>query len=107
MATAGDFNKTVTLYSITESAADGLGHKAKTPVLVRKCAARIWERSAAQLDNPPADFPAGSLRLLLLLPPDTLTINWQLLYNGTTYRITDLEWRENETQALVTLARIE
>jgi len=106
MANSGEFNKTVTLYSITEGITDELGHKTKTPTLVRKCAARVWERSAAQTDNPPADFPAVALRLLLLLPPAAIEINWQLKYNSVDYEITDLEWRENDTQALCTLSRI-
>jgi hypothetical protein len=106
MANSGEFNKTVTLYSITEGTKDELGHKPKTPTLVRKCAARVWERSAAQLDNPPADFPAVALRLLLLLPPKEIAVNWQLKYATDNYEINDLEWMENETQALCTLARI-
>ena len=106
MANSGEFNKTVTLYSITEGPKDELGHKPKTPEFVRKCAARVWERSAAQLETQPADFPAVALRLLLLLPPKAIDVNWQLKYNAVQYEITDLEWRENDTQALCTLARI-
>lgn len=106
MARAGEFDKTVTLSSFTEGTADGLGHKAKTYTVVRKCAARLWIRSTAQLDNQPAEFPAGTLRLLLRLPPKTIAVGWRLTYTAILYEIADLEWRDDEMNCLVTLDRV-
>jgi hypothetical protein len=106
MANAGEFNKTVMLHSFTENAKDALGHKARSYSLVRKCAARVWARSAQEIANAPADFPAVALRLLLLLPPRaTFAVGWRITYDSLVYEVKDLEWRENDTQALVSLER--
>jgi hypothetical protein len=106
MAAAGDFPRTVMVRSFTEAAADSLGHRSRTYTDVRKCAARLWQRSAAQVDNAPAEFPATALRLLLRLPPKTIAINWQLREGETTYQISDLEWRDDEQNCLVTLEKV-
>lgn len=100
---AGQFDKTVMLRSFTEAAAGSLGHRAKTFADVRKCAARLWEKSAAERSTDPAEFGTDTLRLLLYRPPSTTAIGWHIVYSGTTYEILDQESRDAETTLLVTL----
>lgn len=100
---SGQFDKTVMLRSFSDGAKDSFGHKPRTFADVRKCAARRWQRTATQLENAPAEFPAGTLRLLLNLPPADLGVGWQVVYLSNPYTIVDLEWREMDTQCLVTL----
>lgn len=99
---AGDFPKTVMLRKPTESAANGLGHKTVTFTDVQKCAARVWTRSASEVDYVAAEFATRSLRLLLRLPPRTVAVGWALVYEGTIYKINDIEERD-QFDRLVTL----
>ena len=102
---AGDFKKTVMLRNFTESSEDGLGHKTRTYADVRKCAARLWQRTAAEVSNDPGEFPAGQLRLLLWMPPATTAIGWHMVYESATYEIIDQEWRDEETTLLCQLVK--
>jgi hypothetical protein len=102
---AGDFPKTVMLRSYESASPDALGHRDRTYRDVRKCGARNWVRSATQIDNTPAEFPQSALKLLLRLPPRSIAVNWQLIHDSITYQITDLEWRDDEQNCLVTLDR--
>jgi len=106
MADAGKFPKTVELHDFAEGSKDGLGHKQRTYTLFRKCAARLWERSAALLEANPAEFPAGVLRLLLRLPPKEMLIGWRVVYSSVTYEIRDLDWRDNDDNCLITVDKV-
>ena len=101
MTKSGEFPKTVMLQKMTEAPADALGHKAKTYADLRKCAARIWTRSAAEIATVPAEFAVGSLRLLLRLAPRDMAVGWGLVYNGVAYNVIESEERDDDL--LVTL----
>lgn len=103
MMNSGQFPKTVMLRSFSEAAAGSLGHRAKTFADVQKCAARLWEKSAAERSTDPAEFASSSLRLLLYRPPSATAIGWHVVYDSTTYEILDKETRDDETTLLVTL----
>ena len=98
---AGKFPKTVMLQRPTTGSADGLGHATVTYVDAWRCAARIWTRSSGEQGYNPADFVAGSFRLLLRMPQAAIEVGWGLLYQGKAYRIIDLEERDQDR--LVTL----
>lgn len=102
MTKSGEFPKTVMLQTLVEAPADALGHKAKSYVDLRKCAARIWTRSAAEVTTVPAEFSVGTLRLLLRLPPRDMAVGWGLLYSGVAYNVVEIEER-NVDDLLVTL----
>lgn len=106
MTTAGEFDRTVLLRSYTEATADGLGHRQKTFTDVRKCAARLWTRSAADQATAPGEWPIGTIQMLLYLPPSALIVGWQAVYKSVTYEITDVDHRDRETTALVTLVPV-
>ena len=102
---AGEFPKTVILRKPTESAANGLGHKTVTFTDVQKCAARVWTRSASEVDYVAAEFATRSLRLLLRLPPRNVAVGWAVVYESAIYRINDVEERDTDNR-LITLEPI-
>lgn len=105
MGTAGDYKKTVTLREFSGGTANSLGHTTRTYFDVRKCAARLWQSSAAERSQDPAEFAASDLRLLLYLPPSDTEVGWHVVYGDNTYEIVSQEWRDDETTLLITLAK--
>ena len=102
----GEFNKTIRLKSYTEADPDGLGHAQRTFCEIGKCAARLWQLSTAERTNPPAEFDAADLRLLLYRPPANTAPQWRFTYAETEYEITSAEWRDEETTLLITAQKV-
>lgn len=102
---AGNFPKTVMLRRpVVGADSVGLGHKPTTYVDAFRCAARIWTRSIGDQAFNPADFIAGSFRLLLRMPQKGIEVGWGLNYEGKAYKIADIEDRGSDR--LVTLEPI-
>ncbi|HBE66914.1 MAG TPA: hypothetical protein DDW52_02065 [Planctomycetaceae bacterium] len=98
---AGEYPLTVALQKPRFRGESNLGHPSHTFDDVRKCAARLWQRSASEIAAQPADLEQTTLRLLLRHPPAELALGWGVIYKAVDYRISSID--ERDTDRLVTL----
>lgn len=96
MTQAGEYPLTVLLQSTSVLEESSLGHERIRFTDVRKCAARLWVRSAAEIASQPADLTSVTLRLLLRMPPRELGFGWGVVYEDRNYEIVTTDARDRD-----------